>query len=143
MTAPPRHGIELAASLGTKVVLTARRVTQLTQTADEITANSGQAIYQQVDVTVNALGHMDVLVNDAGLLAIADAIEQPAEVDINDIVLRPTVQAFEAPHAAGPQLAGPAGDSSGQRSCHQGLQRRGGAPNQCAQLMLVIKEASF
>ena len=94
MTAPPRHGIELAASLGTKVVLTARRVTQLTQTADEITANSGQAIYQQVDVTVNALGHMDVLVNDAGLLAIADAIEQPAEVDINEIVLRPTVQEF-------------------------------------------------
>ena len=94
MTAPPRHGIELAASLGTQVVLTARRMEQLTQTADEITANSGQAIYQQVDVTVNALGHMDVLVNDAGLLAIAYAIEQPAEVDINEIVLRPTVQEF-------------------------------------------------
>lgn len=71
------------ASLGAKVVLAARRVERLTQIANEITANGGQAIYQQVDVTkldqlralvdvtVKAFGRIDVLVNNAGLMAIA------------------------------------------------------------------------
>ena len=71
------------ASLGAKVVLAARRVERLTQIASEITANGGQAIYQQVDVTkldqlralvdvtVKAFGRIDVLVNNAGLMAIA------------------------------------------------------------------------
>lgn len=71
------------ASLGAKVVLAARRVERLTQIANEITTNGGQAIYQQVDVTkleqlralvdvtVKAFGRIDVLVNNAGLMAIA------------------------------------------------------------------------
>lgn len=71
------------ASLGAKVVLAARRVERLTQIANEIKANGGQAIYQQVDVTkldqlralvdvtVKAFGRIDVLVNNAGLMAIA------------------------------------------------------------------------
>lgn len=88
------------ASLGAKVVLGARRMDLLNTIAEEITAAGGQAAIAQTDVTqaadlqrlietaLNVFGKVDVLVNNAGLMAIAplDALkvdEWERMIDIN------------------------------------------------------------
>jgi NADP-dependent 3-hydroxy acid dehydrogenase YdfG len=71
------------AARGARLVLAARRVDRLQALVAEITAAGGQAIAVQTDVTVKAdadamiaaavqaFGRVDVLVNNAGLMAIA------------------------------------------------------------------------
>jgi len=71
------------AALGASVVLGARRMDLLNTIAEEITAAGGQAAIAQTDVTVPAdvknlidtalavFGKVDVLINNAGLMAIA------------------------------------------------------------------------
>lgn len=88
------------AALGASVVLGARRMELLTTIAEEITAAGGQAAVSQTDVTqagdlkrlidtaLAVFGKVDVLVNNAGLMAIApiDALkvdEWERMIDIN------------------------------------------------------------
>lgn len=88
------------AALGASVVLGARRMDLLTTIAEEITAAGGQAAIAQTDVTqagdlknlidtaLAVFGKIDVLVNNAGLMAIApiDALkvdEWERMIDIN------------------------------------------------------------
>lgn len=88
------------ASLGAKVVLGARRVDRLEQIVADIKADGGEATLLQTDVTkreevqalvdaaVSTFGRIDVLVNNAGLMAMAplDAgkvEEWDAMIDIN------------------------------------------------------------
>ncbi|GAA5525270.1 putative oxidoreductase SA2266 [Microbulbifer aestuariivivens] len=71
------------ASLGAKVVLGARRAEKLKAIADDINADGGQATFHQTDVTIqgdvegllqkaqDSFGRVDVMVNNAGLMAIA------------------------------------------------------------------------
>lgn len=86
--------------LGAKVVLGARRKERLDSLVSELTAAGGQAVAYATDVTdasqVNALiqgaldsfGRVDVLINNAGLMAIAPMSETKVEewdrmIDIN------------------------------------------------------------
>ncbi|WP_323844611.1 SDR family oxidoreductase [Microbulbifer magnicolonia] len=88
------------ASFGAKVVLGARRTDKLEKIAGEIRAAGGQAEYLKTDVTVpsevqslvdkavSAYGKLDVIVNNAGLMAIAPMSELKVEewdrmIDIN------------------------------------------------------------
>jgi len=88
------------AGLGAAVVLGARRVDRLQAIAADITATGGRAAVQAVDVTsreavaallrraVDHFGRVDVLVNNAGLMAIAPLQEGKVDewdrmIDIN------------------------------------------------------------
>ena len=88
------------AALGASVVLGARRVDRLDALVSEITAAGGKAVAFATDVTdpaqvralvqggIDAFGRIDVLVNNAGLMAIAPLSETPVEewdrmIDIN------------------------------------------------------------
>lgn len=88
------------ASLGAKVVLGARRVDRLEKIAAEIKSAGGEAVVQAADVTVRAdvealvnaavshFGKIDVIVNNAGLMAIAPLAATKVEewdrmIDIN------------------------------------------------------------
>ncbi|BCD88548.1 oxidoreductase [Pseudomonas solani] len=88
------------AALGASVVLGARRVDRLDALVSEITAAGGKAVAFATDVTdaaqvralvqggIDAFGRIDVLVNNAGLMAIAPLAETPVEewdrmIDIN------------------------------------------------------------
>ncbi|CAN7452823.1 SDR family oxidoreductase [Aquipseudomonas alcaligenes] len=88
------------AALGASVVLGARRVDRLDALVSEITAAGGKAVAFATDVTdaaqvralvqggIDAFGRIDVLVNNAGLMAIAPLAEAPVEewdrmIDIN------------------------------------------------------------
>ncbi|BBP83252.1 oxidoreductase [Pseudomonas sp. Pc102] len=88
------------AALGASVVLGARRVDRLDALVSEITAAGGKAVAFATDVTdpaqvralvqggIDAFGRIDVLVNNAGLMAIAPLSETPLEewdrmIDIN------------------------------------------------------------
>ena len=74
---------KLLASKGATIALAARREEKLRQVAAEIQANGGQASVYQVDVTdkgqvtslvddvVRRYGRLDVMINNAGLMAIA------------------------------------------------------------------------
>lgn len=73
----------LLASQGASVVLGARRAERLQALADELTANGGKALAVTTDVTrrdqvkhlvdaaVETYGHVDVLLNNAGLMPLA------------------------------------------------------------------------
>lgn len=75
---------KLLAKQGNKVVLGARRESQLQKIVNEIKAEGGEAIYQVVDVTVmdeviglskkavSAYGKIDVWVNNAGLMPLSE-----------------------------------------------------------------------
>ena len=88
------------ASLGAKVVLAARRLDKLATIADEIKANGGEVVIAQTDVTKQAdlqaliskaqdsFGRVDVMINNAGLMAIAPIAELKVDewdrmIDIN------------------------------------------------------------
>ncbi|WP_236233626.1 SDR family oxidoreductase [Pseudomonas tohonis] len=88
------------AALGASVVLGARRVDRLDALVSEITAAGGKAVAFATDVTdpaqvralvqggIEAFGRIDVLVNNAGLMAIAPLSETPVQewdrmIDIN------------------------------------------------------------
>jgi NADP-dependent 3-hydroxy acid dehydrogenase YdfG len=74
---------KLLSSKGITVALAARRLDHLQRIANEIKANGGKASVHQIDVTqqsqveqlvadvVKQHGHLDVMVNNAGLMAIA------------------------------------------------------------------------
>ena len=71
---------KLFAKEGAKVVISARRLPQLEEVAEDIRANGGEVLIVQTDVskvedaenlvakTVEAFGKVDVLVNNAGVL---------------------------------------------------------------------------
>lgn len=77
----------LLASKGAKLVLVARRAERLEQLVNEIRAAGGDAVYQVADVSraadlvaavqlaVSQYGRLDVMVNNAGLMAIAPMSE--------------------------------------------------------------------
>ena len=88
------------ASLGAKVVLGARRTDRLEAVTAEIKAAGGEAIFAKTDVTVRAevqalvdlavttYGRLDVIINNAGLMALgpldADKVDEwDAMIDIN------------------------------------------------------------
>ena len=88
------------AALGAKVVLGARRTERLTAVVEEITAAGGQAVFATADVTSKAdvenlintavatYGRVDVVVNNAGYMAIAPMEQARTEewdrmIDIN------------------------------------------------------------
>ncbi|SHE74065.1 hypothetical protein SAMN04487965_0549 [Microbulbifer donghaiensis] len=88
------------ASLGAKVVLGARRADKLEKIAGEIRTAGGEAEYLKTDVTVpsevqalvdkavSAYGRLDVIINNAGLMAIAPISELKVDewdrmIDIN------------------------------------------------------------
>ena len=88
------------ASLGAKVVLGARRQERLADICSSILDAGGQAAYRQTDVTkredvqglvdlaLSEFGRLDVMINNAGLMAIApldaDKVEEwDAMIDIN------------------------------------------------------------
>ena len=73
----------LLASRGAKLVLGARRPDELDAAAREVEAMGGEAAHLRTDVTPP----------EAIARAMAFAIEQPDDVDVNDIVVRPTAQA--------------------------------------------------
>ena len=102
---------------GAKVVLAARRIGLLDGLAQEITAQGGQALALQVDVTDNhairemvnetvaKYGRLDVLVNNAGLGFSADVKDiDPArlrlQVSVNLVALIECAQAALEPMAA-------------------------------------------
>lgn len=78
----------LLASRGAKLVVVARRAERLQQLVAEITAAGGEAVYQVADVTkasdldaavnlaVSTYGRLDVMINNAGLMAIAPMSER-------------------------------------------------------------------
>ena len=86
---------EALAAAGARVVLAARRVSNLEEVAGRITAAGGQALAVQCDVTaerdvdhlvattVEAFGGVDILVNNAGM-----ADPQPAETEPYDLFRR-------------------------------------------------------
>ena len=77
----------LLAAKGAKLVLVARRAERLAQLVNEIRAAGGDAVYQVADVSraadlvaavqlaVSQYGRLDVMVNNAGLMAIAPMSE--------------------------------------------------------------------
>ena len=77
----------LLASRGAKLVLVARRAERLEQLVNEIRAAGGDAVYQVADVSraadlvaavqlaVSQYGRLDVMINNAGLMAIAPMSE--------------------------------------------------------------------
>lgn len=77
----------LLAAKGAKLVLVARRAERLEQLVNEIRAGGGDAVYQVADVSraadlvaavqlaVSQYGRLDVMVNNAGLMAIAPMSE--------------------------------------------------------------------
>ncbi len=77
----------LLAAKGAKLVLVARRAERLEQLVNEIRADGGDAVYQVADVSraadlvaavqlaVSQYGRLDVMVNNAGLMAIAPMSE--------------------------------------------------------------------
>ncbi len=91
---------ELLASRGARLVLVARRQDRLAQLQQRITAAGGQAVVQLADVTqaaqlqaavalaVSTYGRLDVMINNAGLMAIAPMREGRTDewdrmIDIN------------------------------------------------------------
>ena len=98
---------ELAAA-GAKLMIGARRTERLEALAGEL---GGNVAWARLDVTdresfaqfvaaaEERFGRVDVLVNNAGVMlgpdaiarAIRFAVEQPAEVDVSEIIVRPTV----------------------------------------------------
>src|SRR5438876_373308 len=99
------------AAKGHTVVLGARRTDRLEKIAAEIRAAGGTAEYRALDVTNLAESELANMITDpATQAAIADyrkvgltpdaiaramayAIEQPADVDVNEIIVRPTAGA--------------------------------------------------
>jgi NADP-dependent 3-hydroxy acid dehydrogenase YdfG len=93
------------------VVLGARRSGELQAVASEIVRSGGAAAWQLTDVSKRAdmlslcrlasdrYGKLDVLISDGGQISRDRNLagicrnEQPDDVDGNDIVIRPTVQA--------------------------------------------------
>ncbi len=91
---------ELLGRRGAKLVLVARRADKLSDLVERIRAAGGDAVYQVVDVTkpadlqqavalaVQTYGRLDVIVNNAGLMAIAPMSELRVDewdrmIDIN------------------------------------------------------------
>jgi NADP-dependent 3-hydroxy acid dehydrogenase YdfG len=89
---------------GASVALGARRQDRIQALASELTRSGRKAIAVTMDVTdreqvkklvnaaVQAYARVDVMINNAGLMPVAFAISQPDDVDINEIVFRPTRQ---------------------------------------------------
>jgi len=99
---------------GAKLMLAARREDRLKELVAAIAKLGGTATYQVTDVadcaqmealaqkTLSTYGRIDVLINnefyeiaidaDAIARAIAYAIEQPGDVDVNEMIIRPTRQ---------------------------------------------------
>jgi NADP-dependent 3-hydroxy acid dehydrogenase YdfG len=88
------------AQAGATVSLAARRLDRITALAEEITAAGGSAIALQTDVTqeqqaqdligqtVDTFGHLDILINNAGVMAIGPVLEARtadwrAMIDVN------------------------------------------------------------
>ncbi|MCO8246779.1 MULTISPECIES: SDR family oxidoreductase [unclassified Haladaptatus] len=91
---------ESLASRGANVVLAARREDELTDLADQIESNGGQALVVATDITedddidnlvettLNEYGRIDILVNNAGLMPLAHIAEADREtlqttIDVN------------------------------------------------------------
>lgn len=90
----------LLSAEGAKLVLGARRLDRLTALVEELNANGGEAVAQQTDVTdrqqvealvqvaMDAFGHVDVMLNNAGIMPQAPLASLPVEdwdrqIDVN------------------------------------------------------------
>lgn len=100
------------ASKGALVVLGARRADRIQALAEELTRHGGRALRTTVvcpgavatelvdgmtdtEVQAGMRAFYQIAISpDAFARAVAYAIEQPADVDVNEIVFRPTGQAF-------------------------------------------------
>lgn len=101
----------LLASKGAKVVLGARGEEKLKQITDEISANGGQAVYQELDVTDPAaneaivelaksrFGGVDAIFLNAGIMPTAplsalktDEWDQTDDTNVNEFTVGPTTQ---------------------------------------------------
>ena len=80
----------LLAERGAKVVLGARGPDRLAALADRIARTGGEAAYAPTDVNIK--GDTFAMRAVAIARAITFAIEQPPDVDVNEIVVRPTAQ---------------------------------------------------
>jgi NADP-dependent 3-hydroxy acid dehydrogenase YdfG len=95
---------KLLAEQGAKVVLGARRLNRINAVVQVISATGGKAIGFACDVTKRAeveatrknLREFMKMAIPASVIAraIAYAIEQPADVEIDEVVVRPTAQGF-------------------------------------------------
>jgi NADP-dependent 3-hydroxy acid dehydrogenase YdfG len=89
----------LLAERGAKLVLGARRLDRLKALAERIVAAGGEAAdfaesMTNPEIKVQIVDSMEKMAipPDAIARAIAFAIEQPADVDVGEIVIRPTAQ---------------------------------------------------